>query len=187
MLFLQPTQKRFLSSLNPCLMVLTVLGLITVRTTVDPWLPLMSGLWDVLFAWVIYLGQRRTLLEGGALVLFGAHLYSLSSAAPFGVFVIFYSVIFLASRLLTYVIYANTGLSVMGLLLALSVFSRFLLWVIASGFGHGLFAFSTISENLSYCLMNTLAGLIVYFFVGTLDRLTFKLPRISIEMAEDGF
>lgn len=187
MLFLQPTQKRFLSSLNPLLMVMLVFALITIRSTIDPWLPVASGVWDVIFAWVIYLGQRRNLVEGGALVLFGAHLYSLSSSAPFGVFLMFYSLLFLAARLLTYVIYANTVPSVALLLLALSVFSRFLLQGLAWAFDHGLYRLTGWSDYLGYVLVNCMLGLGVYLLVGVMDRMTFKLPRINIEMEEGGF
>lgn len=184
MLFLQPNQKRFLSTINPLLMVAVVMLAITLRTTVDPWIPLFSRRWDVLLAWVVYMGQRRTLVEGGVLTLLASHLYSLASSAPFGVFLIYYVVLFFVARLATYVIYANRWHSIFGLLLALSLCSRIILWIIAFSFGHPLYALTKPSELIGYVFFNAFMGVIIYSFVGIADRLTFKVPRINIEMAE---
>ncbi|MBI1862322.1 MAG: hypothetical protein HYR96_15515 [Deltaproteobacteria bacterium] len=168
-------------------MVVCVFAVVTIRTTVDPWIPLFSGYWDALFALIVYLGQRRTFVEGGILTLFAGHIYSLSSSAPIGLFVIYYGVIFLVARLLTYVIYANTWLSVLALLVALSLLSRFLLWGIAIGFGHRIFGVAHAADLLGYVVFNGGIGLVIYSFLGTVDRITFKVPRINIEMAEGGF
>lgn len=184
MLFLQPSQKQFLSTINPLVMVLLVACGITLRTTVDPFIPIFSGLWDVLFAWVVYVGQRRSFFEGGVLVLFAGHLYSLSTSAPFGVYLIYYVILFLVARLLTYVIYANRGLSIFGLLLALSLLSRGVLWLVASLFGHRLYAVSHLTDLLGYAVFNSCIGLGIYSLVGFVDRITFKVLRVNIEMVE---
>ena len=185
MYFLQPGQKRLITSFNPVFVGLFVLVLILIRTTSEPVIPAVLRQWDLLLPAIIYVGQRRGLFEGLLLVLFLSHLYSLCSAAPIGVFVVHYLLIFALARLLIYVIYANNWLSVSGLILFLSFISRILLPIVAKAFGH---SWSIVSfQNFVWwsLLINTFVGFIVYAFLGTLDRLTYKAPPSNIELDEN--
>ena len=186
MFFLQPNQKRLLSSLNPVFFVGAVFVLILVRTTAEPVLPALIHQWDVLLPFSIYFGQRRTLPEGLILTLFTSHLYSLCSAAPIGVFTSQYLVLFVVARLLSYAIYANTWFSILLLMQSLAVLSRIVLTLVSAAFGHGWGLF--VSGNFIWwsLLFNAGAGYVVYSWLESLDRLTYKAPRSSIELSDTG-
>ena len=184
MYFLQPNQKRLLSSLNPVFLVVFVLLLIVFRSISEFVLPVLLRPWDVLLPFMVYFGQRRSFGEGLVLALFTSHLYSLCSSAPIGVFATYYLILFIISRLLVYVIYANTWISVFVLLLSLSLLSRLLLGIISVSFGHGWPIFSSVNISVLSLLFNAVLGLIAYVWLESLDRLTFKVPRINIELSE---
>jgi hypothetical protein len=168
--FLQPNQKRLLSSLNPVFLVVFVFGIILLRTTSEAILPVVFRQWDVLLPFMVYFGQRRSLPEGLILSLFSSHLYSLCSAAPIGVFSTHYLTIFVVARLLSYVIYADAWLTVLVLIFSLSIFSRLMLTLVASAFGHGWPLFSTDNFVWWALLLNTFLGFLVYAWLETLDR-----------------
>lgn len=164
-----------------------VWGLMLVRTTSEPLLPMLFRQWDVLLPFMVYFGQRRSLPEGLILALFTSHLYSLSSIAPIGVFASLYLVLFLVARLLSYVIYANSWFSILLLMLSLAVFSRIILTIIASSFGHGWSLFASGNFLWWSLIFNAVLGYLTYTWIEALDRLTNKVPKINIELAETGF
>lgn len=184
MFFLSPSQKRFLNSLNPLLIGAIVYSLILFRTTSAFLLPGVLRQWEILLPFIIYVGQRRTLVEGILLVLFLSHLYSLSSVAPIGVFAVYYTLIFFLARLLSYAVYANTWVTVIGVLFLVAAIGRVLLPFVCFFFG---FSWSVLSlKNLAPMgvVINSVIGLAVYWGLALLDRLTFKLSPINIELAE---
>ena len=186
MFFLQPSQKRLLSSLNPIFLVLFVSFLILIRTTSEPFLPVLLRQWDLLMPFMVYFGQRRSLPEGLILALFTSHLYSLSSAAPIGVFTSLYLVIFIVARLLSYVIYANAWFSILLLMFSLALSSRILLTVISTFFGHGWPLFASGNFIWWSLIFNALTGYLTYTWLETLDKITYKVARVNIELAETG-
>ena len=163
---------------------MAVFCLILVRTTGRPILPGFFHQWDILLPFIVYFAQRRTLPEGLILSLFTSHLYSLSSAAPFGVFAAHYLILFVIARLLTLAIYANTWFSGLLLMLSLSLVSRIVLTLVAGGFGHGWPFFSTGNFVWWGLLLNALIGYLVFGFCGILDQLTCKSPKINIELMD---
>lgn len=140
--------------------------------------------WDILLPFVIYVGQRRTLIEGILLVLFVSHLYSLSSVAPIGVFAVHYLIIFFAARGLVYTVFANTWFTILGVLFLVSIFSRLTLPAVCMFFGFSWSVFSFRNLMVGSFFVNAFLGLILYVFLSFLDRLTFKVSRINIELAE---
>ncbi len=186
MFFLQPNQKRLLNSLNPVFLVLFVVFLILVRTTAEPLFPSVFRQWDLLLPFMVYFGQRRSLAEGMGLALLTSHLYSTCSSAPLGVFSVVYLVIFFVARLVSYAIFANTWVSIFLLMLGLALLERILLTLVSSFFGHGWPFFS--SRNLGFwsLLINAGVGYLTYRWLEVLDRMTFKVPRTSIELSEAG-
>lgn len=184
MFFLQASQRRLLSSFNPIFFALAVLLAILVRTTLWPVLPSVMVKWDVLLPFIVYFGQRRAMAEGLILSLFTSHLYSLSSAAPIGVFTSHYLVIFLLARALSFVIYANTWFSVLLLVFALTLVARFTLTLVAYSFGHGWHLFAPGNFSGFGILFNAIVGFLVFEMLALLDRFTYKSPRINIELAE---
>lgn len=185
MFFLQPSQKRLLSSLNPIFFIVAVFALLLLRTSWTPLLPNFMQQWDVLLPFVVFFGQRRSIPEGLILSLFTSHLYSLCSAAPIGVFTSHYLTLFVIARLLSYVIYANTWFSILLLMFALSLLSRVVLTVVATAFGHGWPVLSMETFSVWGLMFNGLMGYVIYGALGGMDRMTYKAPRISIELAGD--
>ena len=185
MSFLPPSQRRLLNSLNPLFFVLAVFGLILFKTAVYPVAPNFVRRWDLLLPFVVFFGQRRSLPEGIILSLFSSHIYSLSSAAPLGVFTTTYLLIFSAARLISYVVYAGTSGSILLLMIGLSLLSRILMPLVAQFFHPGWPVLSF--DNLTWwsILLNGVAGWIVYLVLEGMDLLTHKVPRNNIELAGD--
>lgn len=145
-------------------------------------MPLSFRRWDLLLAPMIYIGQRRSIHEGLLLVLFLTHIFSLSSAAPIGVFAIYYLLIFISARALSYVIYADQWLSILTVIGAFAIGARFVLPAVAGGFGHGWSPFSWENLNPMGILVNTFMGLGTYWVLSFLDRITLKAPPANIEI-----
>lgn len=167
-------------------MVGFVFFLILLRTTGDAVVPRLLRSWDILLPFVVYLGQRRSLPEGLILTLFAGHLYSLSSAAPIGLFAIHYLFIFVLARLLSYVTYVSRWYTVMALLFVLGLVAHFSLATISSAFGHGWPLFRGFGSVILRAMSNSFFGLLVYSALGLLDKMTFKAPRTNIELSEGG-
>lgn len=166
--------------------MLFVTALILARTTLEPIFPNAFHHWDLLMPFMIYFGQRRTLPEGLILALFNSHIYSLCSSAPIGVFALVYLVIFVVARLLSYVIYANTWMSILVLMFSLGLLARILLTIASGFFGHGWPLFSTGNLALGSLIFNAVLGYFVYAGLETMDWITNKVPRINIELGETG-
>lgn len=184
MYFLHPNQKKFLESLNPVIILAFFYAVLVSRTTVEYVLPGMLRGWDILLPFIVYFGQRRSVAEGLTLSILTAHLYSLCSSAPVGVYVLHYLTLFIVARILSYVIYANRWVTIFVLLLSLSVLSRIIRLPIASLFGHST-PEGWIGGFFYGIVLNSLLGFCFYLFIAFLDRLTFKAPRVSIEMMGD--
>lgn len=186
MFFLQPSQKRLLSSLNPLFFAFAVFVAIVLRTTSGPLLPGVFQRWDVLLPFMVYFGQRRSLAEGLVLSLFTSHLYSLCSSAPIGVFTTHYLTLFLIARLMSYVIYANTWFSTLLVVFSLTVVGRFSLTAVAAMFGHPWPLFARGNFVWWGILFNAMMGFFIFECLGALDRMTYKVARVNIELGEGG-
>ncbi|MCB0405138.1 MAG: hypothetical protein KDD51_10155 [Bdellovibrionales bacterium] len=184
MYFLQPNQKKFLESVNPILVTIFFYLLLVGRTNIEYVFPDVFRHWDILLPFIVYFGQRRSVAEGLTLSILTSHLYSLSSIAPIGVFVLHYLSLFIIARVLSYVIYANEGFTILMLLFALSLLARIINLPIASLFGHS-WGSNGIGAFGMGLLLNTVLGFFVYLSLSLLDRMTFKTPTINIEMAGD--
>lgn len=165
-------------------MVGFVSSLILARTTLEPIFPNVFRHWDLLLPFMVYFGQRRTLAEGLILSLFNTHLFSLCSSAPIGLFALVYLIIFAVARLLSYVIYANTWVSILVLMFSLGILSRILLTFSSGFFGHGWPFFSFANFSLGSLVFNAVLGYFVYSALEWTDWATSKVPRINIELAE---
>lgn len=183
MFFLQPSHRRLLSGLNPIFLVGVVFGLILLRTTGRPLLGWALN-WDFLLPAVVYFGQRRTLPEGLILTLFCSHLFSLASVAPIGVFTSYYLALFVIARLVSYVVYADTWVSIGLLMLSLALLSRFILTIAASAFGHGWSVFASGNFSFTNLLLSAVMGNVVYGLLRLVDVMTFKTAPANIELAE---
>ena len=133
---------------------------------------------------MVYLGQRRGLVEGVVLWFLLAHIYSLCTTAPIGVYTVHYLILFTLARLISYGVYANTALSVLSLLFLEAVVSRITLPVIGSSFGAGWSIFSWRNLNLFNIFTNTFLAYLTFGALIVLDKVTFKVARINIEVGE---
>lgn len=141
--------------------------------------------WDILLPFVVYLGQRRPWPEGLVLSFLLSHLYALSSSAPMGVFPIFYLSFFFLSRLISYVFYAATWVSILSLMFGFALLSRLVLPLVSGAFDAGWPIFSWYNLHLGGVLYNTLGGYVIYWCLSLLDTVTFKAPRENIKLGED--
>lgn len=146
--------------------------------------PRLLGQWDLLLAFMIYFGQRRPLFEGLLLWFFLSHLYSLQSVAPVGVFVIYYLIIFLLSRLTSEVFYAASGMSVFGLLALITLASRFILPGVAQGFESGWAVFSWRNLHPFLLLTNIFFGWLSYMGLVAIDKFSGKDSRQILDLQE---
>lgn len=185
MSFLPPSQRRLLNSLNPLFFILAVFFLILVKTAFYPFAPTWVQRWDLLLPFVVFFGQRRPLPEGIILSLFSSHIYSLCSSAPLGVFTTTYLLIFAAARLISYVAFASTSLSILLLMIGLSLCSRIILPLVAQFFHVGWPVLSFDNLVLWSILLNGIGGWAIYIGLEGLDLLTHKAPRNSIELSGD--
>lgn len=160
------------------------IGLLLIKTT-GFWLaPGLLGNWDLLLPFMVYFGQRRPLFEGLLLWFVLAHLYTLQSVAPVGVFVIYYLVVFIASRLVSEAFYATTGLSILVMMFVMFILSRFVLPGIANLFDCGWSVFSWRNLQPGLIIGNTLFGLIIFGLLSFLDKMTCKVARQEVELSE---
>ena len=116
---------------------------------------------------------------------FACALRALASSAPIGVFAIYYLVFFVAARLLSVVVYASGWSSIFALMFVMATVGRIVLPIIASGFGHGWPIWTLRNWSFLGLLLNTFMGVLLYWSLVILDKVTFKAPRINIELGED--
>lgn len=147
-------------------------------------MPTILRQWDLLLPFVVYVGQRRTLIEGILLVLFMSHLFSLASVAPIGVFAVYYLLLFFLARLLVYAVFANTWITILGVLFLVSIVSRFLLPFVTLFFGFSWTLLSFKNLMVGSFFVNAILGLLFYLTLNLVDRVTFKVNALSIALAE---
>lgn len=160
------------------------LTLTLVRTTLFWVAPSVLGNWDILLPFMIYFGQRRPLFEGLLLWFILAHLYTLQSVGPVGVFAIYYLIFFVLARLISEAFYAHTGLSILILIFLLSILSRFVLPGVASLFDCGWKVFAWSNFHPALLMTNTVLGWLCYLSLEGVDKVTFKDARQDVEFSE---
>ncbi len=184
-MFLPPSQRRLLNSLNPLFFILALVCFILMKTALFPFSPHWVQRWDILLPFVVFFGQRRSLPEGIILSLFSSHVYSLCSSAPLGVFTTTYLAVFAAARLISYVVYAGTSMSILLLMIGLSLFSRILLPLVAQFFHPAWPVVSLENLVLWSILLNGVMGWAIYLILEVVDLITHKVPRTNIELSGD--
>ncbi|NBV51087.1 hypothetical protein EBR78_07710 [bacterium] len=184
MLYLQTNQAKTIRSFNPIIMIGLFLVLLLVRTTTFWIAPSVFSNWDLLLPFMVYYGQRRPLFEGLLLWFVLAHLYTLQSVAPVGVFIIYYLLIFVVSRLISEAFFADSGMSILGLMAVLVFLSRIILPLVAGAFnsGWGLWSWNNLHPGILG--LNIVLGWLCYLGLGVIDQLTFKGPREILDLGE---
>ena len=180
----QQPRKSF-SNVNAVLILILISGFIVIFSSGKSLFPFPVYRWDILLPFMIYFGQRRTWTEGIVLTVVSAHLYSLASSAPVGLFTIHYLLYFTLARLFSYVLYANRWYSILVLMLSFITLSRLSMAFMALVFGHGWPLKSPQNFNVWFLITNSVFGYFIYVALGLLDRLTGKLPRQNIELRRD--
>ncbi|NBX81583.1 hypothetical protein EBQ90_00620 [bacterium] len=183
MLYLQTNQAKTIRSFNPIIMIGLFLVLLLVRTTTFWIAPSVFSNWDLLLPFMVYYGQRRPLFEGLLLWFVLAHLYTLQSVAPVGVFIIYYLLIFVVSRLISEAFFADSGMSILGLMqFGISVANHFTLVAGAFNSGWGLWSWNNLHPGILG--LNIVLGWLCYLGLGVIDQLTFKGPREILDLGE---
>ena len=186
MLLLRENQKRLLNGLNPIFVLAWIYGAILFRTSLQASFPRLLQSWDILLPFAVYFGQRRPLFEGVLLTLFSSHLFSLCSSASFGIFGFQYLFLFVVARLISHEVYANSSVPIFTLIFLLGFVSRLTLPIIASLFGTGWDIFTWDNLNLFRLLWNSVLGFLSYWILHIVDKVTFKVPRVNIELTSEG-
>lgn len=91
--------------------------LVILQTTVIPRVPAMSGCFDLLLPWVIYIAAFRPVHETLPFVVFMGVLVDSLSGGPFGLYLTSYGWLFAAVRLTAAVIRAENPLLLVGIIL----------------------------------------------------------------------
>lgn len=182
---LPASQKRILNSFNPLFCVLFVIALVLLRTFLESLGWSWVDRWDVLLAFAIYIGQRRSLVEGLIVTLFVSHVLALNAVAPMGVLVTHYVILFLGAHALGGVLYASSRLSVLTMLFVFAILSRFLYPILASMLGQSWPMWSWYNLSLFYILLNALVGWLIYMLLISLDRWTYKDLEGGVALSGD--
>lgn len=165
-------------------MVVLFVGLLLVRTSAFSVFPKVFSSWDILLPFMLYFGQRRPLFEGLLLWFILSHLYTLQSVAPIGVFVVYYLILFVISRLISEAFFATEGIQILGLISILSILSRVLLPIVARGFGSGWPIWSWRNLHLGVIVTNIVVSWFCYLALSFIDRITFKDARQILDLGE---
>lgn len=184
MYFLQSNQKKLLTNFNPVFLTVFVLLMILFRSTAEAIVPSVLTGWDILLPIAIYLGQRRAMWEGILILLFNAHLYSLNSSAPIGLFVVYYLLFFFFAQIVAYILYAQTPVSVICLLFLVSLLSRLVLPLCSQVFDQVFYVFSWGNWSFWNVVLNTVLGFFTYLVLSILDRITLKVPPRNITLGD---
>ena len=84
-----------------CLYAGICLGMVTLQTTVFPYLPVLNGIYDLLIPIVIYLGLYRPVRESLLLILFFGFIMDNLSGSPFGIYLTTYCWLFIGVKWIT--------------------------------------------------------------------------------------
>jgi len=87
--------------MNYCFYIAVCLFLIILQTTLLPFIPLLENVYDLLIAFVIYLGLYRPIREGLILVFFLGFLVDNLSGSPFGLYLTIYCWLFIGVKWIT--------------------------------------------------------------------------------------
>lgn len=87
--------------MNYCFYVGVCLFLILLQTTILPFIPLLESIYDLLIAFVIYLGLYRPIREGLILVFVLGFLMDSLSGSPFGLYLTTYCWLFIGVKWIT--------------------------------------------------------------------------------------
>ena len=161
--------------MNYCFYVGVCLFLIILQTTLLPFIPLLENMYDLLIAFVIYLGLYRPIREGLILVFLLGFLMDNLSGSPFGLYLTTYCWLFIGVKLIT-------TLFQVGNRVLLSV-------VVAAGvlIGHGIFITSFAIQPADTRLPENAAQTVFIQFLWALvtGPLLLMLFRYSQKLLDD--
>lgn len=171
----------------PALILMVAIG-IALQTSVFNSYPFLYLQPDVVLLAVIWCGLRRGFTEGGILTLIFAHMAEIHSAAPGGLFLITYMLVYLGVRLFHRIV-AVPNLSAMVMLtLGASIAWKFIymvvLWLLGSSANQWRHMFVLL---LPGAVMAGITAIWVYRWLEKFDLITFKDPRSRQSQEQDEF
>src|SRR5271154_6335648 len=107
--------RNILRKLNFGIYVLIMLAVVTVQSTIFAYFPLNFVQPDALLILAVFLGFRRELLEGGALVIIGAIIMEAHSSVGKNFFLMTYLYTFIIAKVLSRAIVVPDLLSSIGI------------------------------------------------------------------------
>ncbi len=178
--------RLILKSLNPLLVVILALLGLTLQSTLFNWGILQWLHPDFVLILVIWLALKREFTEGGILTILLASFAEVHSAAPRGVFLFDYMLIFLSIRAFSkmFVVYhIRQWIGVTALCSAV--------WLIGNAFlvfflkGQGIGFVSLLASLVQNLLPTAIASYWLYPFMDRFDTLTFKKREREHTLEDD--
>lgn len=171
--------------LNPPLFVLLVAAGVAVQSTLFNSYPLWYFQPDLVLIAVIWCALRRTLTEGGILVLIFGSIVETHSSAPSGFFLCVYMAIFLGIRVFSRFFVISQFASLLFVTMVSAVFWKILILAVLTPFGRAtaqLYHF--FITVLPFAGMEGLMGYWIYKALDAFDRTTTK-SESSRQLIED--
>ena len=179
-------RSLLLRFLNAPFFVLIVAAAIAVQSTLFNSYPLWYFQPDLVLIAVIWCALRRTLTEGGILVLIFASIVQTHSSAPAGFFLCIYMAIYLGIRAFSRFFVISQFASLLIVTISSAVVWKILVLVILAMFGRaGAQLYHFFISVLPFAGMEGLMGYWAYKALDAFDRATRKSER-SRQLIEDG-
>lgn len=175
----------FLRFFNGPLFVLIVAAAAAIQSAVFNSYPLWYFQPDFVLIAVIWCALRRTMTEGGILVLIFASVVEIHSAAPSGFFLCLYMIIFLGLRVFSRFFVISQFASLLMVTVGAAVIWKFLVLALLTFFDKaGAQLFHTLITTLPFAGIEGLLGYWCYKLFDAFDRATTKSER-SRQLIED--
>lgn len=171
--------------LNAPFFVLIVAAAVAVQSTLFNAYPLWYFQPDLVLIAVIWCALRRTLTEGGVLVLIFAGVVETHSSAPAGFFFCIYMAIFLGIRAFSRFFVISQFASLLVVTIASAVAFKILVLIVLGTLGFaGAQAYHFLITTLPFAGMEGLMGFWAYKMLDAFDRKTTK-SESSRQLIED--
>ncbi len=178
-------RSLLLRFLNAPFFVLIVAAGVAIQSTLFNAYPLWYFQPDLVLIAVIWCALRRTLTEGGILVLIFASIVETHSSSPTGFFLCIYMAIFLGIRAFSRFFVISQFASLLVVTITSAIAWKILVLVVLATLDHAGAQFYHFTITLlPFAAMEGLMGFWAYKFLDSFDRATSKSER-SRQLIED--
>ncbi len=178
-------KSLILRTLNAPLFVLMMAVAIAIQSSLFNSYPLWYFQPDVILISVIWCALRRTLTEGGVLVLIFASLIETHSSAPVGFFLCIYMAIYLGIRVFSRFFVISQFASLLAVTIGAALIWKILVVSLLAVFDRaGIHLFHFLITTLPFIAIEGLLGFWFYKVLDSFDRATTK-SESSRQLIED--